>query len=69
MPCCGAILLRFFLFSHVAKGDEGHVDRAEVLLDLVDEGITKHKLIQFHSAHKYLVMCHHVEGYKELKLV
>ncbi|WP_225310851.1 hypothetical protein [Vibrio fortis] len=24
-------------------------------LDLVDEGITKHKLIQFHSAHKYLV--------------
>ncbi|MFA0708901.1 YbgA family protein, partial [Vibrio sp. 10N.222.48.A3] len=24
------------------------------------------KLIQFHSAHKYLVMCHHIEGYKSL---
>ncbi|PTO70738.1 YbgA family protein [Vibrio splendidus] len=35
-------------------------------LDLVDEGVTKHKLIQFHSAHKYLVMCHHIEGYKSL---
>ncbi|MEZ9417881.1 hypothetical protein AB4189_27525, partial [Vibrio sp. 10N.286.49.E1] len=35
-------------------------------LDLVDEGVTKHKLIQFHSVHKYLVMCHHIEGYKNL---
>ncbi|MGF1709383.1 DUF523 and DUF1722 domain-containing protein [Vibrio kagoshimensis] len=35
-------------------------------LNLVDEGITKHKLIQFHSAHKYLVMSHHIAGYKKL---
>ncbi|MGY3572449.1 YbgA family protein [Vibrio paucivorans] len=35
-------------------------------LDLKSEGITKHKLIAFHSAHKYLVMSHHVESYKAL---
>lgn len=35
-------------------------------LDLKSEGITKHKLIEFHSAHKYLVMSHHVESYKNL---
>ncbi len=35
-------------------------------LDLQIEGITKHKLITFHSAHKYLVMSHHIESYREL---
>ncbi|QYK14330.1 DUF523 and DUF1722 domain-containing protein [Shewanella rhizosphaerae] len=35
-------------------------------LDLKAEGLTRHKLIQFHSAHKYLVMSHHVESYREL---
>ncbi|MCL1043515.1 DUF523 and DUF1722 domain-containing protein [Shewanella marisflavi] len=35
-------------------------------LDLQAEGITRHKLIQFHSAHKYLVMSHHVESYRAL---
>lgn len=30
------------------------------------QGISKHELIQFHSAHKYLVMSHHVESYKAL---
>jgi uncharacterized protein YbgA (DUF1722 family)/uncharacterized protein YbbK (DUF523 family) len=35
-------------------------------LDLKSSGITLHKLIQFHSAHKYLVMSHHIASYKEL---
>lgn len=35
-------------------------------LDLKAEGLTRHKLIQFHSAHKYLVMSHHVQSYREL---
>lgn len=35
-------------------------------LDLKASGITKHKLITFHSVHKYLVMSHHVESYREL---
>lgn len=35
-------------------------------LDLQTEGITKHKLIAFHSSHKYLVMSHHVESYRAL---
>ncbi len=34
--------------------------------DLVASGLTKHKLITFHSEHKYLVMSHHVQSYKEL---
>ena len=28
--------------------------------------LTKHRLITFHSAHKYLVMSHHIESYKAL---
>ncbi|WP_394205664.1 YbgA family protein [Shewanella waksmanii] len=35
-------------------------------LDLKADGLTKHKLIAFHSEHKYLVMSHHVESYREL---
>ncbi|MCG9722809.1 DUF523 and DUF1722 domain-containing protein [Shewanella sp. Isolate7] len=35
-------------------------------LDLKAEGLTRHKLIQFHCAHKYLVMSHHVQSYREL---
>lgn len=35
-------------------------------LDLKAEGFTIHKLITFHSAHKYLVMSHHIESYKQL---
>ncbi|GIU23674.1 hypothetical protein TUM4644_17440 [Shewanella colwelliana] len=35
-------------------------------LDLKADGLTKHKLIAFHSAHKYLVMSHHVESYRAL---
>ncbi|GGJ02094.1 hypothetical protein GCM10007978_44540 [Shewanella hanedai] len=35
-------------------------------LDLQESGITKHKLIQFHSEQKYLVMSHHIESYRQL---
>ncbi|WP_394393675.1 YbgA family protein [Shewanella woodyi] len=35
-------------------------------LDLAASGITKHKLIQFHSEQKYLVMSHHIESYRQL---
>lgn len=35
-------------------------------LDLKASGITHHKLIAFHSAHKYLVMSHHIESYKQM---
>jgi uncharacterized protein YbgA (DUF1722 family)/uncharacterized protein YbbK (DUF523 family) len=35
-------------------------------LNLKKTGLTKHKLITFHSEHKYLVMSHHVESYKSL---
>ncbi|QYJ84934.1 DUF523 and DUF1722 domain-containing protein [Shewanella mesophila] len=35
-------------------------------LDLTAAGITKHKLITFHSTHKYLVMSHHIESYRAL---
>ncbi|MCE9679479.1 DUF523 and DUF1722 domain-containing protein [Shewanella sp. AS1] len=35
-------------------------------LDMKSQGLTKHKLIVFHSAHKYLVMSHHVESYRDL---
>jgi uncharacterized protein YbgA (DUF1722 family)/uncharacterized protein YbbK (DUF523 family) len=35
-------------------------------LELKKSGLTRHTLIQFHSAHKYLVMSHHVESYKRL---
>ncbi|MBW3696894.1 DUF1722 domain-containing protein [Vibrio sp. T187] len=35
-------------------------------LVLKEKGLTKHALIQFHSANKYLVMSHHVESYKAL---
>ncbi|OEF23670.1 YbgA family protein [Vibrio rumoiensis] len=33
--------------------------------DLLSSGLTKHKLIQFHSARKYLLMSHHLISYKE----
>jgi uncharacterized protein YbgA (DUF1722 family)/uncharacterized protein YbbK (DUF523 family) len=33
---------------------------------LTDEGITKHKLTQFHSQHKYMVMSHDLIAYKSL---
>lgn len=35
-------------------------------LDLVNGGLTKHKVLQFHSAHKYLLMSHHVESYRTI---
>ncbi|MDV7104901.1 DUF523 and DUF1722 domain-containing protein [Vibrio sp. TH_r3] len=35
-------------------------------LDLKASGFTHHKLITFHSTHKYLVMSHHIESYKKL---
>ena len=35
-------------------------------LDLKVSGITKHKLTQFHQHHKYLLMSHCVESYREL---
>lgn len=35
-------------------------------LDLNSAGLTKHGLIKFHSEHKYLLMSHHIETYKEL---
>ncbi|MDP4984786.1 YbgA family protein [Pseudoalteromonas tunicata] len=34
--------------------------------DLVASGLTKHKLITFHSEHKYLLMSHHLPSYKAL---
>jgi len=34
--------------------------------DLIKEGITKGKLIEFHSQRKYLVMSHHYPSYQEL---
>lgn len=33
---------------------------------LIADGLTKHKLIEFHSQHKYLVMSHHLTSYKSL---
>lgn len=33
--------------------------------DLLASGLTKHKLIQFHSERKYLLMSHHLISYKE----
>ena len=35
-------------------------------LELKESGLTKHKLIQFHSQQKYLVMSHHIESYRQL---
>jgi uncharacterized protein YbgA (DUF1722 family)/uncharacterized protein YbbK (DUF523 family) len=35
-------------------------------LELRDSGISMHKLMTFHQAHKYLLMSHHVESYREL---
>lgn len=35
-------------------------------LELKQEGLTKHKLLTFHSSHKYLLMSHHVESYRTL---
>lgn len=35
-------------------------------LKLQDQKIGKHQLTQFHSQHKYLLMSHHVESYKQL---
>lgn len=34
--------------------------------DLIASGLTKHKLIKFHSEHKYLIMSHHLASYKSL---
>lgn len=34
--------------------------------ELVESGLTKHKLISFHSQYKYLVMSHHLQSYKML---
>lgn len=34
--------------------------------NLVESGVTKHKLCQFHAKHKYLLMAHHPVVYKEL---
>lgn len=34
--------------------------------NLVESGLTKHKIIDFHSKQKYLVMSHSVEAYKSL---
>jgi uncharacterized protein YbgA (DUF1722 family)/uncharacterized protein YbbK (DUF523 family) len=34
--------------------------------ELVASGLTKHKLIQFHTQHKYLLMSHHLQTYKSL---
>lgn len=34
--------------------------------DLVESGVTKHKLIDFHSQHKYLIMAHDLAQYKAL---
>ncbi|GGI69870.1 YbgA family protein [Shewanella gelidii] len=33
---------------------------------MLAEGLTKHKLIQFHSRYKYLLMAHHPQSYREL---
>ncbi|WP_133407646.1 YbgA family protein [Parashewanella tropica] len=33
---------------------------------MMHSGLTKHKLIQFHSRYKYLIMAHHRESYKKL---
>ncbi|NTS76474.1 DUF1722 domain-containing protein [Catenovulum sp. SM1970] len=33
---------------------------------LVADGLTKHKMIEFHSQYKYLIMAHDYEGYREL---
>lgn len=33
--------------------------------DLLSSGLTKHKLIEFHSERKYLLMSHHLISYKE----
>lgn len=33
--------------------------------DLLSSGLTKHKLIEFHSKRKYLLMSHHLISYKE----
>jgi uncharacterized protein YbgA (DUF1722 family)/uncharacterized protein YbbK (DUF523 family) len=35
-------------------------------LELSAEGLTKHQLIDFHRAHKYLLMSHHVASYRSL---
>lgn len=34
--------------------------------DLVASGLTKHKMMTFHSEHKYLLMSHHLPTYKSL---
>jgi uncharacterized protein YbgA (DUF1722 family)/uncharacterized protein YbbK (DUF523 family) len=33
---------------------------------LTKQGLTKHKLIDFHRAHKYLLMSHHIDSYRRL---
>jgi uncharacterized protein YbgA (DUF1722 family)/uncharacterized protein YbbK (DUF523 family) len=48
---------------------ESFVTRAYTYHDwkkLYNEGLTAHKLIEFYSRYKYLVMAHHVPGYKTL---
>jgi uncharacterized protein YbgA (DUF1722 family)/uncharacterized protein YbbK (DUF523 family) len=35
-------------------------------LELQGQGVTKHRLFDFHRAHKYLLMSHHVASYRSL---
>lgn len=35
-------------------------------LDFKSAGLTKHRLLTFHSHYKYLIMSHHIESYKTL---
>jgi len=52
MPLRENFIIRIFAYRHWQ--------------DLIASGLTKHKLIKFHSEHKYLIMSHHVQSYKEL---
>lgn len=52
MPLRENFIIRVFTYKHWQ--------------DLVASGLTKHKLIQFHTQHKYLLMSHHLASYKSL---
>jgi len=52
MPLRENFIIRIFAYRHWQE--------------LMASGLTKHKLIKFHSEHKYLVMSHHVASYKAL---
>ena len=52
MPLRENFIIRIFTYRHWQ--------------DLVASGLTKHKLTTFHSEHKYLLMSHHIQSYKEL---